>query len=197
MSLISGDLHSKLQKEVMVVDDVNVSLCRKVFPELLRLTGKMRTWSYMPAALAMTVPASLCGQLHQFIVNDIALQETPCSVCVETRATAYQVACGALLPWVAPLPGFILLGKEMSWKWVPHPRASWQEWGKMYYNIFNKSSKMLVGVTVVQMLVAGGLVWAETRDYWSVMDELERRIEEEDRLIEEKKRRKEEKEIFK
>ena len=57
----------------MVVDDVNVSLCRKVFPELLRLTGKMRTWSYMPAALAMTVPASLCGQLHQFIVNDIAL----------------------------------------------------------------------------------------------------------------------------
>ena len=64
-------------------------LFRRILPGLSKLTNGL---VLPPAALSMFVSGSLCGMAHDVMVtNDIALQETPCIVCVETRATALQV----------------------------------------------------------------------------------------------------------
>ena len=78
----------------------------------------------MPVALPVMVPGAVCGMSHDFCVtHDILLQETPCTVCLETRATALQVTLGAFLPFVSSLAGTLLLGKQMSLKWVPRNRS--------------------------------------------------------------------------
>ena len=74
----------------------------------------------MPVVLPVMVPGALCGLTHDFYVShDIILQETPCTVCLETRATSLQVALGAFLPFVSSVAGTLLLGHQMSLKWVP------------------------------------------------------------------------------
>ena len=45
------------------------------------------------------------------------------SVCVETRATAWQVLCGAWLPYASTLAGYVMIGKGLVLKWVPGPDA--------------------------------------------------------------------------
>ena len=60
-----------------------------------RTSGNVRVvfGSNYPSLVSALVPASVCGFSHLYLVTaDIALQETPCSVCVETRATALQVS---------------------------------------------------------------------------------------------------------
>ena len=87
----------------------------KILPGLSRARGR-----WLPIALPALVPGSLCGMTHQFCVShDIYLQETSCSVCLETRATALQVTIGAWLPFLSSIAGTLILGQQMRYKWVP------------------------------------------------------------------------------
>ena len=146
--------------------------------------------SNYPSLVSSLVPASLCGISHLYLITaDIALQETPCSVCVETRATALQVICGAWLPFASSLLGYVMVGRGADLKWIPGPRASWGAWLSLYKDILSKSQNILVMVTVAQMLVAGVLVYLQTSNYWSIMQELDRRVKEDEErmaMIEEK-----------
>ena len=146
--------------------------------------------SNYPSLVSSLVPASLCGISHLYLITaDIALQETPCSVCVETRATALQVICGAWLPFASSLLGYVMVGRGADLKWVPGPRASWGAWLGLYKDILSKSQNILVMVTVAQILVAGVLVYLQTSNYWSIMQELDRRVKEDEErmaMIEEK-----------
>lgn len=142
---------------------------------------KMTISSNYPSLVSSLVPGSLCGMSHLYLITaDIALQETPCSVCVETRATALQVICGAWIPYVSSLLGFVMVGRGADLKWVPSARAGWGAWLSLYKDILSKSQNILVAVTVAQMLVAGALVYAETSSYWSIMGELDRRVKEDE-----------------
>ena len=142
---------------------------------------RSRITSNYPSLVSSLVPASLCGMSHLYLITaDIALQETPCSVCVETRATALQVICGAWIPYASSLFGYVMVGRGADLKWVPSTKAGWGAWLSMYKDILSKSQNILVAATVAQMLVAGALVYAENSSYWSVMQELDRRVKEDE-----------------
>ena len=139
--------------------------------------------SNYPSLVSALVPAALCGISHMYLVTtDIALQETPCSVCVETRATALQVILGAWLPFASSLLGYVLVGRGHELKWIPSSKAGWGAWFSLYKDILLKSQNILVAATVAQMLVAGTLVYAETSTYWSIMTELDRRVKEHEEM---------------
>ena len=161
---------------------------RRILPGLRsmmdRNSGNIRVVisSNYPSLVSSLVPASLCGISHLYLITaDIALQETPCSVCVETRATALQVICGAWIPYASSLLGYVMVGRGADLKWVPSSRAGWGAWLSFYKDILSKSQNILVAVTLAQMLVAGALVYAETSSYWSIMRELDRRVEEDEK----------------
>ena len=89
--------------------------CSSIFPGVAKAPGR-----WLPAVLPVMVPGALCGMSHDFCVShDIILQETPCTVCLETRATSLQVALGAFLPFVSAVAGTLVLGHQMNLKWVP------------------------------------------------------------------------------
>jgi len=160
---------------------------RRILPGLRtlmdRTSGNVRVvfGSNYPSLVSALVPASVCGFSHLYLVTaDIALQETPCSVCVETRATALQVILGAWLPFASSLLGFVMVGRGHHLKWIPSSRAGWGAWLSLYKDLLSKSQNILVVATVAQMLVAGALVYAETSSYWSIMKELDRRVKEDE-----------------
>ena len=132
---------------------------------------------FIPKTLSVLVPGSLAGMAHdEMIVNDVIIQETPCTVCVETRATALQVLLGSTLPYAGCLLGLVLWGKKDCLKWIPGERSGKGAWFNFYRNTLMKSSKMMTLVTVSQMLLAGGLVYAENESFHRVMSELDTRI---------------------
>ena len=91
----------------------------KILSGVTRARGK-----WLPIVLPMMVPGALCGLTHEFFVtHDIYLQETRCSVCLESRATALQVTLGAWLPFISSLIGTVILGQQINLKWVPRNRS--------------------------------------------------------------------------
>ena len=126
----------------------------------------------------MLVPGSLAGMSHStMITDDILLQDTACSVCVETRATALQVILGSALPYSSILAGYVLWGKKDFLKWLPRERDGWGAWKQFYKSTLARSSKVITLVTVAQMIVAGALVYGQNHSFYTVMDELDRRIQ--------------------
>jgi len=148
---------------------------RRILPGLSKMSGM---GILLPAALSTLVGGSLSGMTHDFMVtHDILLQKTGCSVCVETRATALQVSLGSLLPFSSCLAGYVLIGHSASFKWIPHKKDGIQGWVKFYYDVYTKSIKPLSIVTLFQMLIAGGLVYLQYKEYHNVLTELERRMD--------------------
>ena len=147
--------------------------------------GNFRVYvqSNYPSLVSAMVPGALCGMSHMYWVTaDILLQETPCSVCVETRSTALQVICGAWIPYVSSLLGYVMVGRGANLKWIPSERAGWGAWLGLYKDVLSRSQNILVAATVAQMLVAGALVYAEASSYWSIMSELDRRVREDEEM---------------
>jgi hypothetical protein len=137
---------------------------------------------WFPLPLTMLVPASIAFIGHQFhVTDDILLQETVCPVCLETRAISMQVAAGALLPPVAALAGYITVGQQVRATWLPRVglRHASDRAGlvKLLKTTVARQQPLLLGVTMLHMLLAGGLVYGQVRCYEEVMAELEERYE--------------------
>ena len=106
-------------KQTIFSANSELGCCSSMFPGVARAPGR-----WLPVVLPVMVPAAVCGLTHDFYVtHDIFLQETPCTVCLETRATSLQVTLGAFLPFVSSVAGTLLLGHQMSLKWVPRTRS--------------------------------------------------------------------------
>ena len=54
-------------------------------------------------------------------------------------------------------------------------------WLNFYKNTITKSYNILTIMTVAQMIAAGAIVYLEMSSYWSVLDELDKRIAEDDK----------------
>ena len=107
-----------MNRKILFLPNSHLENYSSILPGLRRAPGR-----WLPVALPVIVPGTLCGMSHDFFVtHDIFLQETSCTVCLETRATALQVTLGAFLPFVSSLAGTLLLGQQMNFKWVPRSR---------------------------------------------------------------------------
>jgi len=147
---------------------------RRILPGMARAKS-----NWVPVPLSMLVPGSLAGMFHEkMITNDILLQETPCPVCVETRAIAGQVALGAGLSSLSAFAGTLIIGDLLKAKWSPR---SFSGVVKLTKDVVSQSSMLLVPIIVSQMVIAGVLVFLQRSSHESVMEELERRVEEEGR----------------
>ena len=149
---------------------------RRILPGLSRANLR-----WVPLPLSVFVPGALSGLFHEsYITNDILLQETPCSVCVETRAIAGQVGIAVGVSSTSAYAGSLIVGNFLNLKWMPGTFGSLV---KLTQNVVSKSSLLLATLTAAEMMVAGGLVYFEQRAYDSVMEELERRVEEDKRGV--------------
>jgi len=141
----------------------------KILSGVTRARGK-----WLPIVLPMMVPGALCGLTHEFFVtHDIYLQETRCSVCLESRATALQVTLGAWLPFISSLIGTVILGQQINLKWVPRNRSAFFIFCK---NVAARSTPIIAGATLFQMTVAGTVTYLELKSYRSVLVGLEERV---------------------
>ena len=129
----------------------------------------------IPVPLSMLVPAAMAGMVHQkYVVHDILLQETVCPVCIETRAIAMQVTAGSLLPFASALAGTLVVGQFDNARWMPRTA---RQFGSLAGKSLSATMPLVLGMTVVQLLVVGGLVHQEVWCYEDVMQELNRRYE--------------------
>merc|ERR1712226_450908 len=109
-----------------------------------------------------------------FVTEDILMQETVCPVCVETRAISFQVGLGAILPAASAFYGSVVVGMFNKSAWVPRNFTGVLNLTK---NTISNNSKLLMGMTVLQLLLAGGLVHLQVNCFEDVMAELNRRYE--------------------
>ena len=149
---------------------------RKLLPGLMR--AKV---NWIPLPLSVMVPGITSGFFHDNLVtNDILLQETACPVCVETRAISGQVAIGVGMSSLSAYAGSLIVGAFLESKWFPRSPL---ELFNLTRKLVSSSSSILIGWTVVQMVIAGGLVTAQRISYETVMEELERRVQEDKRGV--------------
>lgn len=167
----------------------------------LALSKQLELWRHkwtvrlFPLPLSIMVPAALSATFHSYLVtDDILLQETACPVCVETRAISLQVALGAIFPAAAAFGGTLVVGQQITstkWvKWLPRTMPQLFSFAK---STVLRHQPLLLGLTTLNLLLAGGLVYAEVlfpskygypdlflqvKSYEEVMSELERRAEE-------------------
>ena len=139
------------------------------FLSCMALSRQLELWRhkwtvrFFPLPLSIMVPAALSASLHSYLVtDDILLQETACPVCVETRAISLQVALGAIFPPVAAFGGTLVVGQQVTttkWlKWMPRTMPQLFSFAK---TSVLKNQPLLLGMTALNLLIAGGLVYAE------------------------------------
>jgi len=149
---------------------------RKLLPGLMRAKS-----NWVPIPLSVLVPAATSGIFHErLITQDIILQETACPVCLETRAISGQVAVGVGLSSLSAFAGSLIVGSFLQFKWFPQSPT---QLFNLTRKLVSQTSTLLIGCTVMQMLVAGGLVYAQRTSYETVMEELERRVQEDNKGI--------------
>ena len=135
----------------------------------LALSKQLELWRHkwtvrlFPLPLSIMVPAALSSTFHSYLVtDDILLQETACPVCVETRAISLQVALGAIFPAVAAFGGTLVVGQQITsvkWvKWMPRTMPQLLSFTK---STVLRHQPLLLGMTALNLLLAGGLVYAE------------------------------------
>ena len=135
----------------------------------LALSKQLELWKYskgirfFPLPLSILVPAACAAAAHQVLVTeDIILQETACPVCVETRAISLQVALGAIFPPVAAFGGTLVMGQLVkSTKWVGWVPGSLPQLFSFTKSTILRNQPLLLGITILNLLLAGGLVYAE------------------------------------
>jgi len=144
------------------------------FRSVLKMkAGRDRVVTMLPAVFG---PAAVTGLAHQeLITKDILLQETKCSVCLETRAMSLQVGFGGILPIALAYSGTYTFA---TWNNHRFPKGSTIL--SLTKNTMSKSFPLIVGVTIFQAVVAAGLVSLEVDSRDKVIKELDRRMAKED-----------------
>lgn len=125
-------------------------------------------------AVSIFTPALPVLILHnELIKKDILLQETKCPVCVETRAVALQVGAGCFLPLALSYVGTMVWAIYHNYRFVPQGASNWLNFTR---NSMSKAFPLIAGVSILQAVVAAGLVSLETNSRDKVLQELDRRM---------------------
>ena len=139
------------------------------FLSCLALSKQLELWRHkwtvrlFPLPLSIMVPAALSAMAHNYAVtDDIILQETACPVCVETRAISLQVALGAIFPAAAAFAGTLVVGQQItSTKWLNWLPRSFPQLISFAKSTVLRQQPLLLGLTALNLLLAGGLVHFE------------------------------------
>jgi len=122
-----------------------------------------------------TLPWGFLNQnLHQeFVTNDIILQETDCSVCVDLRSSAIQWTVGLAIPAAFSFVGSCIIASSLSLRSAPRTKAGWINITKA---TFGKITPYLAGFTLLQLIGSGILVRQQYENRDTVLNELNRRF---------------------
>ena len=140
----------------------------------LALSKQLELWRhkwtvrFFPLPLSIMVPAALSAMAHNYAVtDDIILQETACPVCVETRAISLQVALGAIFPAAAAFGGTLIVGQQItSTKWINWLPRTFPQLISFTKSTVLRHQPLLLGLTALNLLLAGGLVHFEVPFFW-------------------------------
>lgn len=125
---------------------------------------------FVPGITMAGVPAYFA---HLFYVrDDIVLQETECSVCVDIRSAALQVSTAMIIPSMMSFGGAIMSAARHNLRIVP---KSLKSMGLLSKGVFSKLFVPLTALTAIEIATSEFLVRKQYNDRVVVMGELERR----------------------
>lgn len=125
---------------------------------------------YFPGMISGGVLAYSAHKL--FVRDDIVLQETDCSVCVDLRSAAIQVSSGLFLPSILTYGSAIMHASRNNLRLVPKSLKGFVLLSK---GVYTKLFVPLCALTIMEALVSEGLVRKQYADRVVIMGELERR----------------------
>jgi len=132
------------------------------------------TMSYATLVPSVLIPAVISGFLHEFRVkDDILLQETECSVCVDMRSSLIQLAGGSVMSTIIPYGGAVLTAQNFNLRISPAKLSGWVPITRV---IFSKISHYLIGFLLLQLAVSAALVRAQYDCRDEVLSEIETRF---------------------
>ena len=115
------------------------------------------------------VPTSATLVTHAYIERDLLLGLTPCSVCLETKAVSLQMLTGVMMP---SLIGVMAANHQLVGQaWKP-------EWIKGFCVVkkdLMKCKHIIIGSAILQAVVVSLTLYLQTKEWWYVRDELEKR----------------------
>jgi len=91
------------------------------------------------------------------------------------RSTAIQLLTGVAAPTFLAYLGNIIFAVNLNYRWLPR---SGKEWVTFTGSSLSKAGPSLLGLSLLQVVVAGGLVYAQNWSRETVMTELDRRMNE-------------------
>ncbi|KAJ9585705.1 hypothetical protein L9F63_002495 [Diploptera punctata] len=133
--------------------------------------------TYLPTVV---IPAIAASMFHQQLVSfDIAIQKTPCPVCLQVRSSIIQVASSVLYPAaLAPFAAFTMATHYFTYK-LPYitkdPKAVFGLYKKFTKPILNT----LFSIAIAQGLIAMFITYMEAKSYMTIQEKL---IQEEEEL---------------
>lgn len=115
------------------------------------------------------VPTTATLVTHAYIERDLLLGLTPCSVCLETKAVSLQMLTGVMMP---SLIGVMAANHQLVGQaWKP-------EWIKGFCVVkkdLMKCKHIIIGSAILQAVVVSLTLYLQTKEWWHVRDELEKR----------------------
>jgi len=125
---------------------------------------------YLPGLASAGAPAYAAHSLY--VRDDIVLQESDCSVCVDVRSAAIQVSSSLILPSILTYGSAIMHASRNNLRLVPKSLKGFVMLSK---GVYSKLFVPLCALTIMELLVSEGLVRKQYTDRVVLMGELERR----------------------
>ncbi|XP_063705756.1 uncharacterized protein LOC134834883 [Culicoides brevitarsis] len=143
------------------------------FRRKLKLFSHHRFASYVPT---VCLPAIMTTLFHSnFVMTDVLLGETPCPVCVQTRAMAIQVGFGALYPCLlAPISSFMFATRNFTYR-LPDLSKNPFEILMIAKKMFKPIHGHVAGFVVLHALLAAFLTHKEYQTTFWLREETLRR----------------------
>jgi len=119
-------------------------------------------WAYITHALH-----------YEYITNDIILQETDCTVCVDIRSSVIQWCLGFAVPAAFSFFGSCIVASSLDLRSAPRSKEGWMKISRV---TFGKLTPYFAGFTLLQLIGSGILVRQEYENRETVLSELNRRF---------------------
>ena len=154
-----------------------VPICLSAIPGLAVATkilqvNRFRLWTpgkLMIALVTTFAPSISTVFAHEFIKKDMLLEQTPCSVCLETRAVSFQMISGVIFPSII---GIMAANQQLVGQaWKP-------EWIRGFCIVKKdllKCKNIVIGNAIMQATVVSILLHFSRNEWWHVKAELKRR----------------------